>query len=254
MSHIEIIKHKKLPLDIPIFTCDGSINDTLNLYPMLSNLNGFKFTCLIGKPGMGKTSVLISFLTSKKVFKKVFHRVVIIMPTSSRNSMKKNPFKKHLPERMHDELDLSTLNKIYDDLLESSEAKETTLLVMDDVGAALKNNDIQKLLRKIIYNRRHLKVHIIMLVQSYLSVPRELRKLVNNVIMFKPSKVESEILLNELFEYSKNDTLSLIKYAYTKPHDYIMLNVDNQKIYKDYNELIIKNNLSNYNNDSSEED
>ena len=100
---------------------------------------------------------------------------------------------------MFDELDYPTLSTIYDNLLESSEKKESSMLILDDVGSAIKNNDIQKLLRKIIYNRRHLRVQIIILLQKYLSVARELRKLVNNVVMFKPSKVESECLFDELF-------------------------------------------------------
>ena len=253
MSNIEIIKHKKLDLNIPMFTVDGSINDTLNEYEMLSNLNGYRFTCLIGKPGSGKTSLLISWLTSKKVFKKVFHHVYVVMPASSRNSMKKNPFKNHLPQKMFDELDFPTLNTIYTNLLESSEKKESSIVILDDVGSAIKNNDIQKLLRKVIYNRRHLRVQIIMLLQSYLSVARELRKLVNNVVMFKPSKVESECLFDELFEYTKEDTLNVIKYAFTKNHDFIFLNVDNQKIYKDYNEILLKNNNIVYNIDSDDE-
>ena len=70
-----------------MFTVDGSLNDNLNKYPMLSNSNGYRFTCFIGKPGSGKTSLLVSFLTSKKVFKKVFHHVYVVMPTTSRNSM-----------------------------------------------------------------------------------------------------------------------------------------------------------------------
>ena len=157
---------------------------------------------------------------------------------------------------MFDELDYPTLSTIYDNLLESSEKKESSMLILDDVGSAIKNNDIQKLLRKIIYNRRHLRVQIIMLLQSYLSVARELRKLVNNVVMFKPSKVESECLFDELFEYTKQDTLAIIKYAFTNAHDYVFLNVDNQKMYKDYNEIILKNNNLVYDidsDDSSEE-
>jgi len=41
------------------------------------------------------------------------------------------------------------------------------------------------------------------LLQSYLSLEKEIRKLFNNVIMFKPSKVEFENLFNELFETKK---------------------------------------------------
>ena len=60
---------------------------------MLKNLNGFKFTAIIGKPGSGKTSLITAFLTGKKdkkVFRKVFNNIFLVMPRSSRESMKKN--------------------------------------------------------------------------------------------------------------------------------------------------------------------
>jgi KaiC/GvpD/RAD55 family RecA-like ATPase len=245
MSNIEIKKNKKLNLKIPTFTCDGSINDNLNNYDMLQNLNGFKFTILIGKPGSGKTSLLIAWLTgkgSKKIFRKVFDNVIVVMPSTSRASMKKNVFKNHSPEKLFDELDYSTVSSIEKMLSNSSDEKETTLLILDDVGASLKNNEIQKQLRKIIYNRRHMKVHIVMLLQSYVSIPREIRKLANSCIMFKPSKVEFITLFEELFESKKDEAMEVMKVAFTKPHDYLFLNVDNQRMFKDYDELIIKNN------------
>ncbi len=84
-----------------------------------------------------------------------------------------------------------------------------------------------------------------MLVQSFLSIPREVRKLVNNTILFKPSKVEFITLFDELFETHKDDAMELMKYAFQEPHDYLFLNVDNQRIFQDYDELILhtKNNL-----------
>ena len=245
---IEVIRNKKLKLPVTQFTCDGSINDNLNKYDMLANLDGFKFTMLIGKPGSGKTSLLTSWLVTKgkrRIFRKTFHNLLLVMPSTSRNSMKDNIFKKHLPEKMFDELDHPTINAITRMLEEASGDKETTLLILDDVGASLKNNDIQKQLRKILYNRRHLKCHIIMLVQSFLSCPKEVRKLVNNVVMFKPSKVEFITLFEELFETQKDDAMAIMQHVYNDPHDYLFLNVDNQRMFQDYDELILhsKNNL-----------
>ena len=75
-------------------------------------------------------------------------------------------------------------------LLSSSEEKETSLLILDDVGAVLKNVEIGKKLRQIIYMRRHLKCHIVILLQSFLSIPKEVRKVITNYFMFKPSKAE----------------------------------------------------------------
>jgi hypothetical protein len=95
------------------------------------------------------------------------------------------------------------------------------------------------MLRQIIYNRRHLKVHIIMLMQSFLSCPKEIRKLLNNVFLFEPSKVEFENLFDELFERDKDLAMEIMRYAYQEPHDYLMLNIDNQRMFKKFDEIII---------------
>ena len=240
---IELKENKKLNLDIPTFTCDNSpLGEHLNKYEMLSHLNSYSFTAVIGRPGSGKTSLVVSFLTGKgdkKVFRKVFNHVLVVMPSSSRNSMKKNPFKNHPDEKMFEELDLNTIETIYESLKESSENKEKTLLIMDDIGASMKNKEIQKILRKIIYNRRHLKVHIIVMLQSYISIPKEVRKMITNLFLFKPSKVEMENFCDELFETKKDKAIEIMNFVYDKPHEYLMLNVENQKMYKKFDEVII---------------
>ena len=239
---IEKIVNDKMDLKIPQFVCDGHLSPNLNNYPMLSHLNGFFFTAIIGRPGSGKTSMLVSWLTGKsenKVFRKVFNHVLVVMPTSSRQSMKKNIFKNHDAGKMWDDLDYKTIMSIYERLEDSSEQKETTLLILDDVGASLKRKEIQTMLRKIVYNRRHLKVHIIILLQSYMSVPKEVRKIFSNIILFKPSKIEMENLMNEQFEMNKDDSLDLMNYAFNERHDYLFLNVETQKIYKDFDQLVV---------------
>lgn len=243
MSGIEIIKNEKLKLTTPKFLCDDNpVGEHLNRYPMLKHLNTYGFTGIIGKPGSGKTSLLVSFLTGRgknKIFRKCFNHLLLVMPTSSRESMAKNIFEKHDTNKMWDELDYTTAEKIYEKLLASTEQGESTLLVLDDVGASLKNKDIQKLLRLIIYNRRHLKVHIVILIQSFLSLPKEVRKLLTNIIMFKPSKVEFENLMDECFEMKKDKAIDLMHYVYNKPHQYLFLNIENQKMYTDFDEIIM---------------
>ena len=114
--------------------------------------------------------------------------------------------------------------------------------MLDDVGAALKNKEIGKLLRQIIYNRRHLKVHIVVLLQSYLSIPKEIRKMITNCFLFKPSKVEMENFCAELFETKKETAIEIMRVAYDKPelHQYIMLNVNAQKMYRNFDEIVVK--------------
>jgi KaiC/GvpD/RAD55 family RecA-like ATPase len=210
---------------------------------MLQHLNGYFFTGLIVKPASGKTSLCISFLTGKgknKVWRKCFNHVIVVMPSTSRGSMKKNPFKNHHEDQMYEELNYNTIKAIHNKLTSYSDENENTLLILDDVGASLKNNDIQQIFRKIIYNRRHLKCHIVVLLQSFMSIPKEIRKMFNNIFMFKPSKVEFENLFDELFETNKDLAIDIMNFAYDKPHQYLMLNVDTQRMYKGFDEIIIK--------------
>ena len=239
---INIKKNKALQLDIPEFNCDCGLAEHLTKYDMLKHLNAYTFDIYCGKPASGKTSLMVSFLSGKgdkQVYRKVFNNVVVIMPQTSIQSMKKNIFKKHDPSKMYEELNLETIQNIYSNLENASSEKENTLLIMDDIGASLKNNEIQKIFRKIIYNRRHLKVKVVILVQSFLSLPKEIRKLLNNIFLFKPSKVEFENLFDELFETNKDLAIDIMNIGYEKPHDYLMLNVDTQRIYKGFDEIII---------------
>ena len=57
--------------------------------------------------------------------------------------------------------------------------------------------------------------------------------------MFKPSKVEFEKLFEEMFETKKDVALQLLKF-YKQKHDYLMLNVDTQRIYYMFDEIIIE--------------
>jgi len=167
---LQIKKNKALKLDIPEFICDGGLSDHLNEYDMLKHLNAYTFDVLIGKPGSGKTSLMVSLLNGKgknRVYRKVFNHILVVMPSTSIASMKKNIFEKLPNENMYDELTMDSIEDIYDKLLQSSEENENTLLILDDIGASLKDKEIQKILKKIIYNRRHLKVKIVCFLFLY---------------------------------------------------------------------------------------
>ena len=140
--NIYLKKNKELKLNMPQFVCDSSpIGDHLNQYPMLSHLNNYGCNAFIGKPGSGKTSLVVSFLSSKgknKIFRKCFNHILLVMPESSRKSMKKNILEKHVSDKMFEELTYSTISTIYEKLLKSSGDNENTLLILDDVGASLR--------------------------------------------------------------------------------------------------------------------
>jgi hypothetical protein len=72
---IQLKINKKIDLKAPKFLCDDNpLGTHLNECDMLSHLNKYGFTGIIGRPGSGKTSLLISFLTAtgkNRIFKKV---------------------------------------------------------------------------------------------------------------------------------------------------------------------------------------
>ena len=148
---LEIKHNKEIKLDIPSFVCDSGLCENLEKHDLLKHLNAYTFDVLCGKPGSGKTSLMIGMITGKKdkqIYRKVFNNVLVVMPRTSIQSMKKNVFKKHSEEKIFEELDLPTIETIYSKLVEASNEDENTLLILDDVGASLKNNDIQKNIQK----------------------------------------------------------------------------------------------------------
>ena len=102
--------------------------------------------------------------------------------------------------------------EIYNKIDGYSEKDEKTLLFIDDMTADLKRSKfIQETLKKLIYNRRHLKCNLIITAQSFTNIPLDIRKNIQNLILFKPSKKEMELIFDELFETKKDIFLPVIK-------------------------------------------
>ena len=70
------------------------------------------FYIIVGRPGSGKTSLLINMLNDKKIYRKVFSQILVCMPKSSRQSLKNNIFDVLPPDQLFDELDEGILTKI----------------------------------------------------------------------------------------------------------------------------------------------
>ena len=236
--------NKEIKLDIPHFNCDDNpVAAHLNEHPLTKFLNVYGFLCIIGRPGHGKTSLAISFICQKKnsIYRKTHHHVMVIMPENSISSLKKNPFKKLPEENIYNELNDATISSVYNKIDTYSKDEEKTILFIDDMTASLKSTSyIQETLKKLIYNRRHLKLNIIITAQSYCNIPLDVRKNIQNMILFKPSKREFELVFEELFEIKKDIALDIMKIAYTDKHNFLFLNVPSQSIFKNFDEIIIK--------------
>ena len=185
----------------------------------------------------------ISLITQKnpKIYKKTHHHIIVIMPQNSINSLQKNPFKVLPEENIYHELDNDSIDSVYSKIDGYSKNDEKTLLFIDDMTADLKKSKfIIDTFKKLVYNRRHLKLNIIITAQSYVNLPLDIRKNIQNLIMLKPPKKELELVFHELFESRKERFMDIMRMAYDEKHNFLFLNVPSQRMFKNWNELIIK--------------
>jgi hypothetical protein len=188
--------------------------------------------------GQGKTSLMTSYV--KNIWSNCYHKIILIMPENSRESIENDLFGKCLhPNQLFTELTSDVLSSIYDDCKESSSDKKTTLLIIDDFQAQLKDKDIVKVLQKIITKMRHLRTTIVLLNQNYQALPKMLRELASNLVMFNLGKSQMQKIFDESIQYPREIFQELMKQTYQQPHDYMVVNLRNKHIYKGFDRFNI---------------
>ena len=162
---ITIKKNIKPTFEVIGMLCDKPLSKDLNKYELTRFLNCHSTNLLIGKPGSGKTTLMLSLFN--KMLRGCFHNIYLFQPSHSRTSMKKDIFEELPDEQKFDELNYDNLLLVLDTI--KSEPEYNHCIIFDDMGAYLKDNAIRKLLKEIIFNRRHYHISIYFLCQSYLS-------------------------------------------------------------------------------------
>lgn len=232
---LSIKENKKPQLKVCEMMCDAKLHDKLDKYDLTSFLNNHSTTLFIGRPKSGKTSLLYSFFKSREIFKNTFDKIFLFQPEQSRASMKDKLFDKIPDEQKYNELNLENLNDVEDNLSEYN-----NVILFDDMTAYLKDGEIKKKLKELVFNRRHKHLSIIFLVQTYLSIEKDIRKLFSNLFVFKCSKKEMETIFDELVELPKDYILPIMKVVYDKPYQYLFINTDTQRLFKNFDEILIE--------------
>lgn len=232
----EIIKNKAPKLKPVAMRCDGGIHPKLDEYELTKFLNCHQTTMVVGRPGSGKSSLIGSFFGSKELLKHSYHNLYLFAPQNSIASMKDNIFESI--KNQYDELTYDNLADVMDKIKEE-DGKYCNAIIMDDQGAYLKNKETRKLLKELIFNRRHLRTSIYFLCQTYLSVDREIRKLFSNLFIFKVSKKELELVFDEHIEEAKDLILPLSKFVFDEKYNFLFINVDTGRLFKNFDEIII---------------
>jgi hypothetical protein len=225
--------------------CDMELHKKLNKYELTKFLNRHTANLLCGRAGSGKTSLLFSMFRSPDIYKKVFHNVYLFQPFASASSVKNNVFDAIPDEQKFDDMNEDTLGEVMD-LVRNEDKKYNNAIIIDDMTAKLKDKEIERYLKELIFNRRHYRCSVFFLVQSFISVPAQIRKLFSNFFIFKVSKKELETIRDEILETIPRDCVgALSKLVYDKPHEYLFINGDSQRLFKKFDEIIIHEDTEN---------
>jgi hypothetical protein len=239
ITNISEIKNEKLPKTIPIK--ENMDIFVPNIPEGLSRRNGMIYA-LIGSGGSGKTSLLLNLFKSPKMYKSKFHNIWYICPSSSFSSVQKHPFSNH--DKVYHELSARLLEDIYQQLMEIKENADETeynCVILDDQADALKDNEIQIQLNKMLIKARHLHCSFIFTLQSYYYMPKMIRKQFSYVTLFKTNNQDEwACIAKELLHMNLLDSLILFDYVFDAPYNHLDLDLREDKIYKNFNLLEIE--------------
>ena len=190
---------KKIIVSGQKFTCDDLDK---SIPKPLPQKGGFAML-VIGKPGMGKTSLILSLICKQgKAFNQKFDRVYLWSP--SLITMADDPFELIPEEQKFEEASYENITEVLDSIENSG---DKVLFVLDDVIADIRGKgkgQIENLLQKIFFNRRHLagaggSVSIIATSQAYNKIDPKLRKTASQIVFYKNlHKKELDNLFDEV--------------------------------------------------------
>ena len=235
---ISIKPNDKPALTVCKMKCDKPLNSKLDKYELTKFLNQHHTTLLIGKPKSGKTSLLYSLFKSPELLSKTFHRVYLFQPPASGRSMKDNIFEQLPEDQKYQDLTQEDLGAV-EEMIMNDHKDHLHCIIIDDMAAKLKDKELFKIFRNLVNNRRHLHVCIFFLVQTWLSVPKDIRRLFDNIFVFKVSKDELENIFKEVVQQKKDMVDPICRIVYDKPHEYLFINTDSQRLFKGFDELLI---------------
>jgi hypothetical protein len=208
------------------------------------------FMLITAKPRQGKTTLMYSLLVYRKSpYYRKFDKVYVFSP--SLGTADKDKLKKLAPEQKYKELTLEALEEVYGAIEGSG---ERILIIADDVVNDVKKNvGVEKMLCKMMMNRRHIcgqaedgegaGLSMWMTTQVFNKMPRALRATADYYIMFKSSnKKELETLFDEVILLQKNEFEEMLKYVFHEKFNFLLIdtNEDFKNMYhKNLNKRLI---------------
>ena len=148
---------------------------------------GSRIFALIGPKGSGKSSIVLSLLTSKKSpFRGYFNNILLVSPTAKYDD-KMKPLQQEVESEGHywEHLTETTAEEITDCLHEMNESytgkkKIQNLIILDDVTHSFPTGRKPSQISSLFTNSRHLKTSIWVITHKYTSMPTIFRNQVED--------------------------------------------------------------------------
>lgn len=232
---------KSHPLSKEMKAHDNQLVKSDDVLPM-----GSRIFAMIGPKGSGKSSIVLSLLTSKKSpFYNYFNNILLCSPTAQYDD-KMKPLQQEVESEGHywDALNDQTAEEMIDalNLLNESydgKKKIQNLIILDDVTHSFPTGRKPSKISALFTNSRHLKTSIWVITHKYTSMPTIFRNQVDAMFIFRTnSKQEIECFKRDLTcdeeEFEKN-----LKDATEEDHSFLFINLvgGKCKMYKRFDEL-----------------
>lgn len=221
--------------------CDTILHKKLDKYDLTHFLNTHTMSLFVGRPKSGKTSLVHSFFEHSHLLRYCFTKIYLFQPTQSGASIKENIFDTLPEDQIYRELSYENLEEVKSRIEEDSAQGLASCIIFDDVTAELKNKKTLQLFKQLAFNRRHLRLSMFFLVQTWFSVPKELRRLWTNLFIFKVSKNEMVNIWDEIIEQDMGYLPIIMKQVYREPYKFLFINTDSGRMFDGWDEVLFEN-------------
>ena len=227
--NIKEINQKEYEIEKFKMKNDGIIK---NVSSWLPNFYGF-FLIICGVPMSGKTNLLINMIRKNKKRNNYFKQFdKVYMFSNSLHTIQKDLLlipKKQLYNGINE------LEEVIEQIKSDEDTKN--LIILDDVISDLSNLEY---VEKMIFNRRHLNISIIMTSQVFNKINLKIRKCANTIVIFATS---NKLELQSIYSCSVpvltyNQFKEICKHSFKKDnHQFIAINCLTNEFYHNFNKL-----------------
>ena len=216
-------------------------DDVSKTDPILKHTKG-SVMIISGKKRTGKTSLWLSMLGSKHLFKDYFGNIFMISP-SKEDKTRELREELEKEEKYYSELNEPNVKSILDYIkMEMSQQKRKeeklkrklppiyNLLILDDVVSSLPRSFKKNIMTDLFYNHRHYNLTLFVITQSYKNIAPNIRKQADILYVFPMTNLKEIESIQE--DWSIPDEVFDLAFDKEEEHPFLTVNlVGNRPIY-----------------------